>query len=246
MLHVYYRASDSDKPEVRPEYFSKALSLRNFFRSLTKLDPETFTFTMFYDGNNYEELKKIVDENKGEFVQLNKLGNSESFWHVFQYALKQGSEDWVYFVEDDYLHKEEAITKLVNCIEDIPKADYITLFDHPVRYAKDYHFGLDVPHRVNTIFISRDHHWRSQESTCMTFAAKVAILKEDEDIFYQYIKKVNVPEDRELFKRLQGLMGYEDGSPFRLLIGPMPSLITHCHIPWMAPLVNWEEVAKNS
>ena len=165
---------------------------------------------------------------------------------VYQKATRLQSNDLVYFVEDDYIHKPDSIEKLLECSNEIKEADYITLLDHPVRYARDYHFGLDVPHRITTIFLSTSHHWRSQESTCMTFAAKVRTLREDKPIFEKYVKQRDVPEDRELFKRLQGLAGYEEDSPFRLLIGPIPSLCTHCHIPWMAPIVDWEEIIKKT
>ena len=79
----------------------------------------------------------------------------------------------------------------------------------------------------------------------MTFVAQVAVLRDDRAIFDKYVRQAPVPEDRELFRKLQGLMGYEDSSPFRLLIGPIPSLATHCHLPWMASIINWGEVARN-
>lgn len=243
MLNVLYRSSDSDKPEVRPEYFSKLKSLENFFRSLEQID--NYTFTLYYDGEPPKEVADIVNSHRNtKIITLDKIGNSASFWQAYQESFDLNPEDWVYFVEDDYLHKLEAISKLMDCTLDVPDADYITLFDHPVRYAADYHYGLDLPHRNNTIFISRNHHWRTQESTCMTFSAQVKTLVADEGIFHKYVKQVPVPEDRELFKRLQGLIGYEKGSPFRLLIGPMPSLATHCDIRGIAPIVDWEKVAK--
>ncbi|MEA3357469.1 MAG: hypothetical protein U9Q67_03470 [Patescibacteria group bacterium] len=244
MLHILYRASDCENPKVRPSYFSKALCLKSLIQSIQQIT--NYRFSFYYDSPVVpEEFSRILKKINSPVIKLPNLGNSGSFWHVYKDAIEIPPEDWVYFVEDDYIHKEDSIKKLTECINHIEVADYITLFDHPVRYATDDHFGLDVPHRNNTIYITESHHWRTQESTCMTFAAKAKTLKKDYDIFNKYICKTDAPEDRELFKRLQGLPGYENGSPFRTLIGPIPSLSTHCHIPWMAPVVDWEKIAKS-
>lgn len=245
MLHIVYRASDLDKSNVRPIYYSKLLCLKSLLQALKKV--KDFTFTLYYDGKAGDDLitglqKQIPDST---IVRLSLASNSGSFWYAYQESLKLPENEWVYFVEDDYLHLDTAIEKLIGCIHSVRKADYITLFDHPVRYAIDYQFGLDVPHRVNTIFISDSHHWRTQESTCMTFAAQIVTLKEDEHIFQKYVRQTRAPQDRELFKRLQGLPGYEEGSPNRLLVGPIPSLATHCHEPWLAPAVDWQKVANS-
>lgn len=243
-LHIFYRASSSEKTDVRPSYYSKLLCLKSLLRALSNM--KNFSFSFYYDGeggqNLIKELKTDLPNNK--IKRLFGMGNSRSFWQAYSDAIKFSDNDWVYFVEDDYLHVDTAIQKLVDCIETVKCVDYITLFDHPVRYASDYHYELDVPHRVNKIYISKTHHWRTQESTCMTFASRVSILKEDKKFFERYVKNTNVPKDRELFRRLQGLTGYEDESPRRLLIGPIPSLATHCHLPWMSPVVDWEDVAK--
>lgn len=158
-------------------------------------------------------------------------------------ALSLNSNEVVYFSEDDYLYTDEAFEKLNNLLEE-SFCDYITLYDHPVRYASSYEFGLDIPNKKEKIFISKNHHWRTQESTCMTFASKVDILKEDLHMFKTYLKD-KVPQDRELFRKLQGFSGYEEDSPNRILVGPIPSLATHCHKDWIAPIVDWVSIIKN-
>ena len=244
MLHIIYRASDSEKPDVRPKYYSKLLCLKSLLSALKKVNG--YTLTLYYDGQGGQELTEELSKNAAhcKVVRILLKSNTGSFWYVYQESLKLPDNDWIYFVEDDYIHLDTAIEKLLECIRLITQADYITLYDHPVRYATDYHLGLDIPHRINKIYISESHHCRTQESTCMTFAAKVATLKEDRPIFEKYVKNVAVPEDRELFKRLQGLVGYENNSLFRLLVGPMPSLSTHCRLPWLAPLVDWEGAVR--
>jgi len=242
MFHIYYRASNFDKPESRPESFSKIKCLKNFLFALKKISE--FKLTIFFDGKPSKDFRGLV-KDIGRISKLARRSNSESFWHAYLTAIKQKPNDLVYFVEDDYIHTPDALMKLLECSNEL-KVDYITLYDHPVRYANDYHFGLDVPHRINRIYLTKSHHWRTQESTCMTFASRVKTLRADYKIFDKYVRQRNVPEDRELFKRLQGLAGYEEGSPFRVLVGPIPSLCTHCHKDWLAPTINWQKILEKT
>ncbi|HVX92814.1 MAG TPA: glycosyltransferase [Candidatus Dojkabacteria bacterium] len=233
-----------DKPDTRPEGFNKLMCLKNFLHSLSKV--KDYKFTLVFDGEIDNEFELLAKKH-GDIDIVNRIGNSGSCWYTFEKAIKENQdEDIIYFVEDDYIHTEDALVKLVEAFEKIEDADYITLFDHPVRYIDEYHYGLDIPHYNQEIFITSNHHWRTQESTCMTFATKVKTLKEDKEHFDLYVRQRPVPEDRELFKRLQGLAGYEKRSPFRLLLGPMPSLCTHCHKLWMAPIIDWNKVLKET
>ena len=55
------------------------------------------------------------------------------------------------------------------------------------------------------------------------------------------------PEDRELFREMQGLGDYKYKDPEhpRILVNSIPSLSTHAHLPWLAPIVDWEREAKD-
>lgn len=240
MIKIIYRTSNSEKPEVRPKYYNKVSCFQSLIKAIEEY-PGSINLLTVYDGElENKELIQLA-KNSGSFKNIMFKKNSESFRYAYECALNYKSDTIVYFVEDDYFHLSDAIKELKNAFNKIGP-DYLTLYDHPVRYAEDYKFGLDLPTNQQ-IYFAGNHHWRYQESTCMTFAAKVKTLKEDKGIFWRYTQN-DTPEDRELFKRLQGLIGYEKGSPKRALIGPMPSLATHLHLPWLAPGVNWENEAK--
>lgn len=244
MINIFYRLSVSDKPETRPNWFSKELCFKSFLLSLSRI--KLYNLKIIVDGNfDLFNIKKIMSDLNicGNIENISIKENSGSFLYSIEKSFNLNSNDMVYFSEDDYLYTSEAFKKLENLLKE-NFYDYITLYDHPVRYASIYKFGLDIPNKKETIFISENHHWRTQESTCMTFASKVKTLKEDFHIFKIYLKD-KVPQDRYLFRKLQGLKDYEDNSPNRILIGPIPSLITHCHKDWLAPIVNWEFIVKN-
>jgi hypothetical protein len=78
----------------------------------------------------------------------------------------------------------------------------------------------------------------------MTFAASVRTLKEDRPVFDKHVKTRRVPNDRELFRHLQALGQHADRQPARTLLGAIPSLATHCELPWIAPVVDWDRLAK--
>lgn len=240
-LDIFYRVSFFESQTPRPDYFSKLLCLRNFMNSFRKV-ASFATFHLICDGSIEKKFLKIV-KSVGTVTKLPNVGNSLSFWHALQETIKLPDNHLVYFVEDDYLHCRDALTKLVECHQDIV-ADYITLYDHPVRYIKNYAGGVDWSLVKNAIYTSKSHHWRTVESTCMTFAAEAKVIKEDIEIFDLYVRQTNKPKDRELFRHLQGLGKYKSISPMKVLIGPMPSLATHCHEPWLAPLVNWRKIAS--
>ena len=79
----------------------------------------------------------------------------------------------------------------------------------------------------------------------MTFGTSVQVLREDLDVFSEHHNNgKNYPDDRVLFRHLQGLGEYQV-SQKRRLVGPIPSLNTHAHLPWLAPGINWNAAAND-
>jgi hypothetical protein len=160
---------------------------------------------------------------------------------AFELATHLPGDDLVYFVEDDYLHLPLALVKLSDAAAQL-SADYVTLYDHPVRYFPRESELADLPLPSPRVFVTRSHHWQTVESTCMTFATRAHLLRADAAIFELHVGCFRVPQDRELFRHLQGLHAQWSNSPHRVLVGPIPSLATHCEEPWVAPVIDWGTV----
>jgi glycosyltransferase involved in cell wall biosynthesis len=111
-----------------------------------------------------------MEKMKLKIIESN-LGNSGSFVSALELAVKLPPDDMVYFVEDDYIHKADAVKVLA---EAIPFADYVTVYDHPDKYGPYYDGG-----EVSKVFRTKSSHWRFTQSTTMTFAAQVKTLQED-------------------------------------------------------------------
>ena len=238
MLRIYYRLCRAENPEKhRPAWYSKDRCLINFITARIEVsggaemtvlcDGE---FPLVFDPTAYRPKKDqmilLKDESGGP------IGNAASFRHAIRLATTPGFPDGdiVYFVEDDYLHTPDALVKLAEFFEE-KHSDYATLYDHPARYN-----GMDVLRESGERIIhSKTHHWRTQESTCMTFAARVGTLREDSARITRYLVGEH-PQDRWMFVNLQVT------NPHRRLWGPIPSLATHCETEWLAPCVNWEAI----
>lgn len=241
MLHIYYRLSNNEKQESRPKFYSKELCFYSLKSALSLISKDKYILNVVYDGiinESYNFLKSEKIDN------VHFLNNSMSCWYTYEKSLNNKLQDIIYYVEDDYLHTKDSIKKLLEVFDTLPVASYVTLYDHPVRYMPNFVGGPDIKSDKSYLWITQTHHWRQQESTCMTFAAKVSSLRRDYKLFEKYVKNTKVPKDRDLFRSIQGLSGYEDGSNYDILIGAVPSLATHCHIPWLAPCINWNEEAE--
>lgn len=252
-ISIFYRTCEGENTASRPNWYSKELCLRSMLLSYELLRWETTSsFTLLFDGflNFYDEwsktLRKFI-EPKGDIIESRRQGNVNSVMHAIYRATEQPEENIVIFAEDDYLWLAPALVSLYQALTQLP-VHYATPYDHPVRYQPEYPGGADCPHRCNTIYITGERHWRTQESTCMTFASTSRILNEDIRYFEKYKDNGRGrPEDRELFREMQGLGEYSCGDSAtrtRILVGPMPSLATHAQLPWLAPLINWEESAR--
>lgn len=251
-VSILYRTHSGENRTPRPGWYSKELCLKSLLLSYGLLRQKiTASFTLLLDGqlNPHDEwsktLKRLV-EPEGLIVESQHQGNVESTIKAIYRATEPPEGGVVVIAEDDYLWLAPALIGLHEALKKLP-VHYATPYDHPVRYQPDYPKGTDYPHWHNTIYLTSQRHWRTQESTCMTFASTSGTLREDIEYFEKYKDNgKGRPEDRELFRELQGLGGYTYRKPDnpRILVGPIPSLATHAHPFWLSPLVNWEEEAR--
>ena len=169
-----------------------------------------------------------------ESVRSNGGSSAGGFRIVMEAALQLPTEEIVYFMEDDYLHLTDSRKIL---LEGLTRAHYITLYDHPDKYIPAEHGGnplIDLDGAEETkVFRTNTRHWKLTNSTTMTFASTVNILREDEDILRSYTQG-SYPRDFEMFLALR--------NKGRALVTPIPGYATHGETTWLSPLTNWELV----
>jgi hypothetical protein len=141
----------------------------------------------------------------------------------------------VYFLENDYLHKENASTILREGFE--IGADFVTLYDHPDKYIPALSGGnLYIEEdggEVTKIYLSKSSHWKITNSTTMTFAAKVSTLKRTEHILKKHTSE-KYPEDFKMFLELR--------QENNILLSSIPGYSTHGETAWLSPLNDWSKV----
>ena len=240
-IHIFYRISDNGfKNKKKPPYITKYNCLKN---ALSVFD-ENRTFFHVYVDHVIEETDKQIAElctnrKNTDIVHIDCGTGGFSFRVVYEEACKLNDNDLVYFLEDDYLHKENALDVLVDAAE-WGYTDYITLYDHPDKYANNDGYVNPACKNMGEgtlLFKTSKHHWKVTNSTTMTFAAFVDTLKRDKDIFWEFTK-TGYPYDYEIFRELL--------KQKKLLSSPVPSISTHGETIYLAPFVDWKSYADKS
>lgn len=240
-IYIFYRISDNGyKNKIKPEYITKYNCLKN---ALDIFKGNNVYFKVYIDSC-IEETEKMIhslcdNRENTEVININIHSNGYSFRKVYEDAISSLSDDdLVYFLEDDYLHLENALECLRNAAQ-WNYTDYITLYDHPDKYD-NCAYGVN-PHckefgEHTMVFKTDKHHWKITNSTTMTFAAFVDVLKRDQDIFWKWTEG-GYPHDFEIFITLLKEKKY--------LSSPIPSLSTHGETKFLAPFIKWWEIAKS-
>jgi len=236
-LRVFYRISDAGYNKVKPDYVNNENCLRNFVKHFGK-DINIIADNVSTD--TFDMIKKYVDRKN---IQKVSVGNGAgTFTLAFEKALLLEDETIVYFVEDDYIHRENSTKILLEGFE--LGSDYVTLYDHPDKYMPPERggnkFNIGGPEETR-VYCSTSTHWKITNSTTMTFATKVKTLKEDASIISEYTcgfhpethVETGHPYDHSMW--VHGLTGKG-----RKLISPIPSYSTHGETMWLSNYVFWE------
>lgn len=236
-LHIFYRSTGGDNKKNRPPYYSKMLCLMSFLQAFERVRGRA-EITFVNDGPMPDDRLAIM-ERYGKIVSFPGLGNSPSYRETLALAVALPADSLVYFAEDDYLYTPQALEKLLAAFDEIPAAQYVTLFDHMDRYTR----ADDSRRGYSRLYLAGGLHWRTVESTCMTFGARVRTLQSDAWI-HRLGTVPKTPRDRTIWRCTQGEKEFFWKFPKRTLVGPIPSLATHMDPEGLAPNVDWEAVAR--
>lgn len=225
MIHILYRHTEhtSGRGKNRPEWFSYENSLNNILKTIR--DRSDVEFHLIYDGKwtgNHPRIDHVVEFQGGS--------DEASFYHTWDYAkaLQLEERDLVYFCENDYLHVDNWVDKVLDLYGTFDVPGYVALYDHVDKYTLPMYSNL-----TSQLYTTNTSHWRTVPSTCGSFIVNKAVLLADHDVhttFYSdHHKFLQLGKDRN-----------------RIIISPIPSLSTHCEVEWLAPIINWKYVSNNS
>jgi len=250
-VHIYFRhvntafldpANRPPWPVYRPSWFDSEACFYSLLATITKQNlPIEFDLTVMFDGDEttfkQDYMAKFFSQFKDEIrinaqLVLFKGGSDkQSFSYTLDYIASKNypEEDWIYLLEDDYLHVDNWVEKFSSLIEGKsgsnykPELNYVTLYDHADKYFHRYYADL-----TSQLYFIESHHWRTTPSTCSTFLVRVKHLLEDTQII-----KVSL-YDYYYFKDLREQKG-------RTVLSPILGLSTHCSVGFISPGIDWEK-----
>jgi len=219
------------------------LTLRSLVASLEAADIE-YGIYVVEDGISDalgDELSKCAEV----IVSTDEQGVCGSLSKSYEVAQDFSDGDWVYFCEDDYLHRGvcmQYIDELLSgATEYLQSYDRELLFIHPCDYPDRYcrpdpFTGLSDD--GYSIFRSGLCHWREVPSATYTWLMRAEVLRRHAALFRDNIDhhaRFGTGDQywgEVVFQR-------EDA----LCISPLPSLSTHLHEGVMSPLIDWKAEA---
>ena len=178
-----------------------------------------------------EKFKQIKVLNKNNpAIEKNMRATMASILTSFNIA-KEKSNDLVYFVEDDYIHKKETIIEMVSTYEKIATELDRELFLCPVDYPYLYK-KLDN----SNILIGNNYHWRTVNESLLTFLTSKNLVNKYWNELLLMAENEHSPFETPLHKI------YEK----ELCLSPIPSLAMHCtnvnSIFGLSPNMNWKKL----
>ncbi len=235
-FNVFYKYSDKGKSSQ----VDKKTIFKNFIRLFGSQN-----LRVLLDNSTKESLEFFKGYCPEKIIET-KLGNSAACIHIFDQIKNLEDHEIVYICEDDYLHASQHCKALI--IEGLHISDYVTLYDHGDKYnpphnQKDPTINPQVSEggEMSRVLLTGNSHWKTTNSTTMTFAAKVKTIKEDYKILRKYCEENklpnDIPNDYEMWQEL-----IKSG---RKLVSSLPGRSTHlCPNQNYSPLIRWDMVAE--
>ena len=131
----------------------------------------------------------------------------KSFYHA------KNCDDLIYFVEDDYIHKSEALAEMVFAYE-----KFSSIFKNEIFIlSADYPYLYKNLNKTD-ILIGENTHWRTVNESLLTFMTSKKIIEKHFEKLIDMATNKNNPFEKNLHEI------YEK----ELCFSPIPSLSIHC------------------
>lgn len=231
-MKIIYRISDTGYNKIKPDYINNENCLKNFCNVFFDYIYDIHIIADNCSDNTITMIKKYIDPINIEKVSVEH--GAGTFNLALDKALKWEDDEIIYFIENDYLHKQGSPNILKEGFN--LGASFIALYDHPDKYMDPRSGGnpyCEGGAEDTRVYLTNSCHWKITNSTTMTFASKVYILKQTENILRKHTSGTH-PNDFSMFMELR-----ENN---HLLITPIPGFATHGETAWLSPLTDWSKI----
>lgn len=222
-IHIFYRHYNVEKTDSRgrPKWFDYEKCFQNL---LSTIDDKNIKLHVVFDGNIENN---FIKNYKDKFIthQIKAGTDMKSFFETCK-IIKQDtaiqSEDLIYFLENDYMHVDNWLLKIIELFSSYQGLDYVSLYDHNDKYFLPMYENL-----VSKIITTSKHHWRTTPSTCGSFITTKQRFDEDFDI----LSTMEGDHNKWLWL---------NQNRSRFIFTPIPGLSTHCMEGLLSPTIKWE------
>jgi hypothetical protein len=256
---VFLRACDvvnSDHGAGRPFGLSKLETIKVCVHSLIRaLEGHSYSMLVIGDGLSPAAVAFFGAYPSVQLRQEQILNAGKTALLQTDLGLQAPDDDWVYFVEDDYLHTRDAIQRIATLVTqrdeilDTPggKRNWWPRLGGNVKERPLFIYPADYPDRYqgknrrpSYVFAAPDGHWRQISNTTHTYMAQGRTLRR----FGEQLRAASMNYSDGLLSRTVygGLFGRDKA----LCVSPIPGFATHFTDGVMTPFVDWAaEVERN-
>lgn len=204
----------------------------------TLANDQDFKHHILFDGDMTGHFLKEYS-SLDNLVILKSGSGARSFVDSVEYAINISKEgDYIYFLEDDYLH-QPGWTDIVKEGTTLGPNTYFTLYDCPDKYPSKIKEIDDTYQQMYTNLVSKiittdSVHWRTVPSTTDTFIMpREALIKYKQGIVhFSSIAAHSLDNDRSLWLGRCGLQ----------LWSCIPGYSAHITSYYEAPTIDWEKI----
>jgi hypothetical protein len=229
-MKIIYRISDTGYNKIKPNYINNESCLKNFVSVFGNED-----LHIIADNCSEPTLKMIMKYVHPNAITIVSVGHGAGTFNLaLDLALTFYDDEIVYFIENDYIHKDNSLKILKEGFE--LGASFVSLYDHPDKYKGPDQGGnpyCDGGAEDTRVYLTDSCHWKITNSTTMTFASKVSTLERTENILRKHTSGTH-PNDFHMFLELR--------EQNELLITSIPGYSTHGETAWLTPLTDWSKI----
>jgi hypothetical protein len=204
-LTAFYRVTPHGNGKPRPGWFSKRLALRSFLGALARVGDDV-RLVHVADSGVPAELTDLVRAS-GEVVHVRGGSAPKSFRRLLRVARDVPGDGLVWFAEDDYLYRPEALTALVGAVDALPHADLFGLYTpdntpwHADHASQPGRRGGEQEHEVD------GRTWRRTWDSTSTFGVRAGALRADARLL-ALCSRTGGPWDNTCVTVVQGVAPY--------------------------------------
>lgn len=172
------------------------LSLKESLINFLKINKIDITLNLIHDNSNTEFNNDIMNLLKNDKFKINLIetkikGNHGSFLECCNEC--NNAKDLIFFIEDDYLFKDDAIDELL-----ITYARISTLVEKDIFLCPtDYPFYYDSIYNTS-LFIGKNYRWRLVNETLLTFLFSKKLFEKHKNNICLVGKQNNDPFEKPL------------------------------------------------